>query len=410
MPGRDTLALRRGNATPATPRPTRIASKGGHRRPSEAEHALDATRNRWLYTPVLRVHPKPGEPVAESTTMPITVSKKDQIDLIVAVLCGLGANAEEAYIQADVWTEADLRGIHSHGLQRLPVMVTRIQKGLLKVNVKPECTWTTDAVLNVDGKDGFGTAICETSLKELTPTVRKHGVGVLTVRNAAHVGMLGYYAEKRAQEGLVAIAFTTTEALVHPFGGADALVGTNPIAIGIPGEPRPFLLDMATSVSAMGRIIALKHRGEKVPEGWAVDKDGTPTTDPDAALRGSLSPAGGPKGYGLGISIGMLAGLLPGMPTGREVLGTLDADFRCTVGDLFIVMDPKAFPGGEMLVAGVRKYLEELRASRPGTGFQTVLVPGDTEHQFREERLMNGIPHPEEVWHAAEQLRSTVGK
>jgi L-2-hydroxycarboxylate dehydrogenase (NAD+) len=332
------------------------------------------------------------------------------MDLTIAVLCGLGANEEEAFIQADVWTEADLRGIHSHGVQRLPVMATRIQKGLMKVNVKPERTWTADAVLNVDGKDGFGTAICETSLKELTPAARKHGVAALTVRNAAHIGMVGYYAEKRALEGLVCIAFTTTEALVHPFGGAEALVGTNPIAIGIPGDPRPFLLDMATSVSAMGRIIALKHRGEKVPEGWAVDKNGTPTTDPDAALAGSLSPAGGPKGYGLGISIEMLAGLLPGMPTGREVLGTLDTEYPCTVGDLFIVMDPKAFPGGETLAAGVRKYLEELRASKPGTGFKQVMVPGDPEHRLREERLVNGIPHPEEVWHAAEQLRSTICK
>jgi L-2-hydroxycarboxylate dehydrogenase (NAD+) len=332
------------------------------------------------------------------------------MDLTIAVLCGLGANEEEAFIQADVWTEADLRGIHSHGVQRLPVMATRIQKGLMKVNVKPERTWTADAVLNVDGKDGFGTAICETSLKELTPAARKHGVAALTVRNAAHIGMVGYYAEKRALEGLVCIAFTTTEALVHPFGGAEALVGTNPIAIGIPGDPRPFLLDMATSVSAMGRIIALKHRGEKVPEGWAVDKNGSPTTDPDAALAGSLSPAGGPKGYGLGISIEMLAGLLPGMPTGREVLGTLDTEYPCTVGDLFIVMDPKAFPGGETLAAGVRKYLEELRASKPGTGFKQVMVPGDPEHRLREERLVNGIPHPEEVWHAAEQLRSTICK
>jgi L-2-hydroxycarboxylate dehydrogenase (NAD+) len=342
--------------------------------------------------------------------MPVTVSRKQQMDLIVEVLCGLGANEEEALIQADVWTEADLRGIHSHGVQRLPVMATRIQKGLLKVNVKPDRQWTADAVLNVDGKDGFGTAICETSLRELTPAVRKHGVGVLTVRNAAHIGMVGYYAERRAQEGMVCLAFTTTEALVHPFGGAEALVGTNPIAVGIPATPRPFVLDMATSVSAMGRIIALKHRGEKIPEGWAVDKDGTPTTDPDAALHGSLSPAGGPKGYGLGIMIGMLAGLLPGMPTGREVLGTLDADYRCTVGDLFVVIDPKAFPGGETLAAGVQKYLGELRASKPGTGFKQVMVPGDPEDKLREERLINGIPHPEEVWHAAEQLRSTIGK
>src|SRR5438477_438327 len=221
--------------------------------------------------------------------MAVTVSRKDQMDLTIAVLRGLGANEEEATIQADVWTEADLRGIHSHGVQRLPVMVTRIQKGLLKVNVKPERTWTADAVLNVDGKDGLGTAISETSLRELTPAARKHGVAVLTVRNAAHIGMVGYYAERRAQEGFASLAFTTTEVLVHPFGGAEALVGTNPIAIGIPADPRPFVLDMATSVSAMGKIIAMKHRGEKIPEGWAVDKDGRPTTDPEEAIHGSLS-------------------------------------------------------------------------------------------------------------------------
>jgi LDH2 family malate/lactate/ureidoglycolate dehydrogenase len=342
--------------------------------------------------------------------MPVTVSRQEQIDLITAVLRGLGANEEEAYIQADVWTEADLRGIHSHGVQRLPVMATRIQKGLLKVNVKPERSWSTECVLNVDGKDGFGTAICETSLRELTPAARKYGVATLTVRNAAHIGMVGYYAERRAQEGFVCIAFTTTEVLVHPFGGAEALVGTNPISIGIPATPRPFLLDMATSVSAMGRIIAFKHRGEKIPEGWAIDKDGNPTTDPEAALHGSLTPAGGPKGYGLGISIAMLAGLMAGMPAGREVLGTLDTEYRCTVGDLFIVMDPKAFPGGDTLAAGVKKYLDELRASKPQKGFKQVSVPGDPENSLREERLVKGIPHPEEVWHAAEQLRNTIGK
>jgi LDH2 family malate/lactate/ureidoglycolate dehydrogenase len=342
--------------------------------------------------------------------MPITVTHKQQMDLIIAVLRGLGASEEDAFIQADVWTEADLRGIHSHGVQRLPVMVTRIQKGLLKVNAKPEKTWATGSVLNIDGKDGFGTAICELGLRELTPAVRKNGVGVLTVRNAAHIGMVGYYAERRALEGLCSLCFTTTEVLVHPFGGAEALVGTNPIAIGIPANPRPFVLDMATSVSAMGKIIAMKHRGEKIPEGWAVDKDGRPTTDPEEAIHGSLSPAGGPKGYGLGIAIAMLGGLLPGTEIGRKVLGTLDTDYRCTVGDLFILIDPKAFPGADTIAEGVKGYLDDLRASRPAVGFKQVMVPGDPEFRLREERMEKGIPHPEEVWHAAEQLRATVGK
>ncbi len=340
--------------------------------------------------------------------MPVTVTHKQQLDLIIAVLRGLGANEEEAFIQADVWTEADLRGIHSHGLQRLPVMVKRIQKGLLKVNVKPEKAWSTGSVLNIDGKDGFGTAVCELGLRELTPAARKHGIAVMSVRNAAHIGMVGYYAERRAAEGLVCIAFTTTEVLVHPYGGAEALVGTNPIAIGVPANPRPFVLDMATSVGAMGKIIAMKHRGEKVPEGWAVDKDGRPTTDPEEAIHGSLSPAGGPKGYGLGIAVAMLGGLLPGSEIGRKVLGTLDTDHRCTVGDLFILMDPKAFPGADTLASGVTGYLDDLRASRPAVGVKQVMVPGDQTYRLRDERIEKGIPHPEEVWHAAEQLHSTV--
>jgi LDH2 family malate/lactate/ureidoglycolate dehydrogenase len=330
------------------------------------------------------------------------------MDLIIDVLRGLGASEEEAFIQADVWTEADLRGIHSHGIQRLPVMATRIQKGLMKVNVKPDRVWSAAAVLNVDGKDGFGTAVCETSFKELVPAARKLGVAVLTVRNAAHIGMVGYYAERRASEGFVCLAFTTTEVLVHPYGGAEALVGTNPVAIGIPATPHPFLLDMATAVGAMGKIIALKHRGEKIPVGWAIDKDGVPTTDAEAALRGSLDPAGGPKGYGLGISIAMLAGLLVGMPSGRDVRGTLDTEFRCTVGDLFIVLDPKMFPGADTLKSGVKRYLDELRASKPAKGFKQVAVPGDAGNKLREERLEMGIPHPEEVWYAAERLRSTI--
>jgi LDH2 family malate/lactate/ureidoglycolate dehydrogenase len=340
----------------------------------------------------------------------ITVTRQEQMDLIIRVLCGMGAREEDASIQADVLTEADLRGIHSHGVQRLPVMVTRIRKGLLKPEAKPEKTWSTGAVLNIDGKDGFGTAACELGLRELTPAVRQNGVGVLTVRNAAHIGMVGYYAERRARDGFCCIGFTSTEVLVHPFGGAEALVGTNPIAIGIPAEPWPFLLDMATSVGAMGKIIAMKHRGERVPEGWAVDKDGRPTTDPEEALNGSLSPAGGPKGYGLGIAVGMLSGLLPGAEVGRKVLGTLDTEHRCTIGDLFIVLDPKAFPGADTLMDGVKEYLDDLRASRPAVGVKQVKVPGDPELKLREERLKIGIPHPEEVWHAAEQLRATVSK
>jgi LDH2 family malate/lactate/ureidoglycolate dehydrogenase len=220
--------------------------------------------------------------------------------------------------------------------------------------------------------------------------------------------MLGYYCNRRAEEGLICIGFTTSEVLVHPYGGAETLVGTNPLAVGIPCAPRPFVFDMATSVVPMGRILAYLHRGQPLEEGWAIDAEGHPTTDPAAASRGSIAPVGGPKGYGLAVSIALLAGLLPGADIGRAVRGTLDVDYRCTKGDLFFLIDPRGFVGGPTLAERVREYLDELRRSKPQDGFEKVSVPGDRGYELRVTRLENGIPHPEEIWYAAERLRSTI--
>ena len=336
----------------------------------------------------------------------IVVSSEDERAIIVHVLSNLGASERECAIQADVLTEADLRGHHSHGLQRLTVLATRIKKRLIRVDVDPNYDWTADSVLSVDGKDGLGPFVAESALERAKPAVEQRGIVAVAIRNSSHIGMIGYYCEKRAREGLVCIAMTESEALVHPHGGTKALVGTNPLAIGIPSHPAPFVFDMATSTSAIGKIYASKHRGEAIPLGWAIDAHGNATTDPDAALKGSLTPAAGPKGYGLGISIGILAGLLPGAEIGRVVLGTLDTEFRCTKGDFFLLLNPGAFPGGPTLASRAASYLDELRHSPPQTGVESVIVPGDRARQMREERLRSGIPLPKEVWLAAERLKN----
>lgn len=338
----------------------------------------------------------------------VTVSAADQIELIRGVFSALGATPEESEIQADMLTEADLRGVHSHGIQRLPVLVERIRRGLLRVAVDPERTWTAPAVMSVDGLDGIGPAIAESSLREASPVARRLGAAVVAIRNTSHLGMLGYYCRRRAEEGLICIGFTTSEVLVHPHGGAERLVGTNPIAIGIPTDTRPFVFDMATSIVPMGRIIDYKHRGLRLPDGWAIDAEGNPTNDPAAALEGALAPVAGPKGFGLGVAIALLAGLLPGAAIGRAVKGTLDVEHRCNKGDLFILLDPAAFAGGASLTSAAQAYLDELRGSRPQAGFDRVMVAGDRGDELRSHRLQAGIPHPSEVWHAAEQLRSTV--
>src|SRR5882672_6369350 len=335
----------------------------------------------------------------------IVVSSEDERALIVHVLSSLGANQRECSIQADVLTEADLRGHHSHGLQRLPVLATRIKKRLILVNVDPGYIWTADSVLSVDGKDGLGPFVAESAHERAKPALGQRGIVAVAIRNSSHIGMIGYYCEKRAREGIVCIAMTESEALVHPHGGTKALVGTNPLAIGIPSHPAPFVFDMATSTSAIGKIYASKLRGEAIPLGWAIDAEGNPTTNPDDALKGSLTPAAGPKGYGLGISIGILAGLLPGGEIGKLVLGTLDTESRCTKGDFFLLLNPGAFAGGPALASRVAAYLDELRHSRPQVGCESVIVPGDRARQLREGRMRSGIPLPREVWRAAERLR-----
>ena len=333
------------------------------------------------------------------------ISPEAEREVITRVLSRLGATEKECTIQADVLVEADLRGHHSHGLQRLPVLAARIKKQLIRVNVDPEYIWSAESVLSVDGKDGLGPFVADSALERASSLVRQKGIVAVAVRNSSHIGMIGYYCEKRAREGLICIAMTESEALVHPHGGTKALVGTNPLAIGIPSEPAPFVFDMATSTSAIGKIYASRHRGEPIPLGWAIDAEGNPTTDPDDALKGSLTPAAGAKGYGLGISIGILAGLLPGAEIGRLVLGTLDTESRCTKGDFFLLLNPSAFAGGPALAAHVAAYLDELRHSPPQKGVESVLVPGDRARKLREARLRSGIPLPKEVWQAAERLR-----
>ena len=337
---------------------------------------------------------------------PIVVPAEDERALIVQVLSRLGASERERAIQADLLVEADLRGHHSHGVQRLPVLAARIKKGLIRVNAAPDFVWSADSVLSVDGKDGLGPYVAESALERAKQVIAGRGIVAIAIRNSSHLGMIGYYCEKRAAEGLICIAMTESEALVHPHGGTKALVGTNPLAIGIPSAPAPFVFDMATSTSAIGKIYASRHRGEEIPLGWAIDAEGNPTTNPDAALKGSLTPAAGAKGYGLGVSIGILAGLLTGSEVGAAVFGTLDTEFRCTKGDFFLLMNPNAFAGGPALAAHVASYLDELRHSPPQKGVKNVIVPGDRARQLREERLRSGIPLPREVWAAAERLRN----
>ena len=337
----------------------------------------------------------------------VRIDAAEERALIDEVLRALGASAEEAADQAHALVEGDLRGRPSHGVQRLPVIAERIRRGLIVPGAAQQAVWTAEAVLTVDGGFGFGPRVARLAADAIGERAARTGVAAAAIRNASHLGMLAVYVERLAIGGLIALGFTTSEALVHPWGGRTALVGTNPIAVGMPTDGEPFVLDMATGAISKGEVIARRHRGEKLPPGAAVDADGVPTVDPIAADGGAISPFGGHKGFALGLGLELLVAALTGTELGERVRGTLDVTDPVTKGDVLLVFDLGA-TGAVSYTERLGDYLRALRASPPAPGSDGVAIPGDRSRAERRRRLEAGIPLPAALWRQLLQLRDDV--
>lgn len=328
------------------------------------------------------------------------VSARQEHRLIHSLLHALGATGRAAELQADHLLEADLRGHGSHGLQRLPVIVERITAGLANVAADPGPEWSGEAIGRLDGQRGLGPVVGTRAMDAAIERAARTGIALVAVHDNNHLGILAPYVERAVRVGAIGIALTTSEALVHPWGGTRALIGTNPLAIGIPGEPTPFVFDMATGVISMGKVLDHAHRGLPLEPGWALDADGQPTTDPMAARDGAIAPFGGPKGYGLGLAIELLVAGLTGSELGDRVQGTLDATKPANKGDVFIAIDPSRL-GHSGLAPRLGAFLDEIR----GNG--TAQVPGDRAQAGRARRLRDGIEVADAVWAAATALHAT---
>jgi L-2-hydroxycarboxylate dehydrogenase (NAD+) len=314
------------------------------------------------------------------------------------VLLRRGATPDEAGRVSAALVDADARGQHSHGIFRLPTICGRVDAGLIRPGVSPEIAPVATGLLSVDGRRGFGHAVAWRVMEATTAVAGEAGIALAAVRNNNHIGMVGYYAEAAARRGMILAVMTTSEAMVRPWGGREPLLGTNPIGIGVPARPRPFVLDMSTSATAIGKIMERAGRGQEIPIGWAVDHAGRDTSDPQAALEGAINPFGGPKGYGLGLAVGLLVGALSGAAPDPDVAGTLDVEFPSTKGDLFIAVDPSFLRETDGLVDWASAYLDRVRSSEPAPGFDAVLVPGDRGSDAREAAEADGVTVPANVW------------
>lgn len=329
--------------------------------------------------------------------------------VIIGVLTVLGATPVAAGAQADVLVEGDLRGHPSHGLQRLPMLVGRIRNGVIHPAAQGEHAWRSRSVLAVDGQRGLGPAVAMRALDAVVATAGTEGMALAALSNTNHLGMLAPYVERAAQEGVVAIATTTSEPLVHPWGGRDAGVGTNPLALAVPTGTDPIVLDMATGAISRGKVIDHANRNEPLPPGSVVDEHGRPTTDPNAALDGAISPFGGPKGYALAAGLEFLVGALTTSSLGRDVAGTLDATAVCNKGDVFLCISPQVVAGSDRTTV-LDGFVEELRVTRPVDPSRPVSVPGDRSRRTRARHLAEGfVPISGPVWEQVQALAADLG-
>ncbi len=312
-----------------------------------------------------------------------------------------GVRHDEAEVQAAHLVEGDMRRMPSHGVRRLGTLISRIEAGLVNVASHPTLSWERPAIVAVDGDNGFGPVVAYRALDSLIERAATTGVAMAAIRRAHHLGMLSPYAERAAARGAIGVVLTTSEALVHPWGGRGALVGTNPISIGVPSKAGPVILDMSTAAATAGAIIDHAARGAALPVGWAVDAEGRPTSDAVEARAGAISPFGGAKGFALGLTLEAMIGLATHTAYGADVAGTLDHDRPVSKGDLLIVVSLEAL-GADPDDPTLAAYLELIRDS--GIGGERVRVPGDRSRATRADSAASGVPVDPVVWAATIEL------
>ena len=225
------------------------------------------------------------------------------------VFVKIGVDADKAHLVSDSMVKADLRGVSSHGVTRTRIYVDRIRRGLVDPKAAPEIIRERAATALLDAKNGIGQVVSQYAIEIAIKKAREVGVGFVGVAHSNHFGMAAYYTLQAVGEGMIGVAMTNAPATMAPWGARLPYMGTNPLSVAVPADKRlPIVLDMATSVVARGKIILAAQKGEKIPEGWAIDKEGRVTTDPKAALEGAVLPFGGPKGSAIAILIDVLSG------------------------------------------------------------------------------------------------------
>ena len=322
-------------------------------------------------------------------------AKRFQLEeFTAAAMMALGLPSKDAAAVATLMVEADMQGSDGHGVIRLAPYAKRILAGGINLNPNIKVVQERTAMALVDGDNGMGHLVMKKATELAVHKARTAGIAWVGSRLSNHAGPASLYARMALQHDMIGLYFAVGNANhLPPWGGLDMLLSTNPIAAAIPTlNEVPVVLDMATTVAAYGKVKAKAQRGEMMPEGWMIDRQGKPLLDPTKSEEGFLLPIGGYKGYGLSLIVGILAGTLNGAAMGRQVID-FNKDFSTTTntGQAIAIIDPSAFGDITEFKQNVDTLVRELRESDRMPGVDRIWLPGEQSHEKRLSNEAHGI-------------------
>jgi LDH2 family malate/lactate/ureidoglycolate dehydrogenase len=310
----------------------------------------------------------------------------------VEILKGFRATEEESALVAESLVRADMRGIDTHGVHFLTLLAQRVESGMIRIPTTVTVVNDDGATALIDGGDGLGQVAAQRAMELSIQKARRFGIGTVLVRNTNHVGILAFYVIHAARHRMIGIAMGNSAPSMAPWGGTEPFFGTNPVAIAVPnGTDEPVVLDMASSLVARGKIRRAERMKESIPLGWALDETGAPTTDPAAAMKGTLLPIGGPKGYGLALMIDLISGLLSGSQYGPNVKTFHQPVGPTGVGMGAMAVDIARFMPLDQFQPLLRAHLRAIRESTKAPGTSRIYLPGEIESEQEKRSAANGV-------------------
>ncbi len=328
-------------------------------------------------------------------------------------LAACGVPEADAAVAARQMTEADITGFDAHGIFRLGMYCNTLQSGRCNPKANIRTIQRSAATALVDGDDGIGHLVMTYATELAMELARESGIGWVGTRNSNHAGAAGIYAEMPTKQNMVGIyAAVSTANHMAVWGAAEALIGTNPIAIGVPaGTQPPVVLDIATSVASFGTIRQHVASGKMMPDGWIVhSKTGKPVNDPKEVGEGVLLPIGDYKGSGLALMIGLLAGVLNGAAFGKDVVDfTASGSQKTNTGQFIVAIDVARFLPPEVFAKEMERHLNDLRTSAKLPGIDSIRIPGEDRQRRRQERMRDGVALPANLMKQLDELATKLG-